>query len=131
MKITRREAIKLGLIGSGSLLLPLGSQRPAFAQFSPQIKPFQLPFHTPPVIKPVRSDETTDYYEITMQKSQVEILPGLKTEIWGYNGITPGPTIRQMRSRQSVVRFIRKMGRNPVLIGRLYRFTDCVVGCEA
>ncbi|HEY9742235.1 MAG TPA: multicopper oxidase domain-containing protein [Coleofasciculaceae cyanobacterium] len=115
MKITRREAIKLGLIGSGTLLLPLGSQRPAFAQFSPQIKPFQVPFRTPPVLNPVRSDATTDYYEITMQKSQVEILPGLKTEIWGYNGITPGPTIRQMRPRQSVVRFINKLDTRTVI----------------
>jgi FtsP/CotA-like multicopper oxidase with cupredoxin domain len=115
MKITRREAIKLGLIGSGALLLPLGSQRPAFAQFSPQIKPFQVPFRTPPVLKPVRSDATTDYYEITMHKSQVEILPGLKTEIWGYNGITPGPTIRQMRPRQSVVRFINNLDTRTVI----------------
>ncbi|HBB35519.1 MAG TPA: bilirubin oxidase [Cyanobacteria bacterium UBA8803] len=109
MKLSRREAIKLGLIGSGSLLLPLGYQSPAWAQFSPQIQPFQLPFRTPPVLKPVRSDETTDYYEITMQKARVEILPGLSTEIWGYNGITPGPTIKQPRGRLSVVRFINKL----------------------
>lgn len=109
MKLTRREAIKLGLISSGSLLLPLAEQPPAFAQFSPQIKPFQLPFRTPPELQPIRSDATTDYYQITMQKAKVEILPGLKTEIWGYNGITPGPTIRQFRGRQSVVRFINKL----------------------
>ena len=95
MKITRREAIKLGLMGSGSLLLPFGYQSPAFAQFSPQIKPFELPFRTPPVLEPVRSDSTTDYYEMTMKKARVEILPGLTTEIWGYNGILPGPIIRQ------------------------------------
>lgn len=109
MKLTRREAIKLGLIGSGSLLLPFVKQEPAFAQFSPQIKPFELPFRTPPVLQPIRSDATTDYYKITMEKAQVEILPGLKTEIWGYNGITPGPTIRQQQGRQSVVRFINKL----------------------
>ncbi|HEY9635699.1 MAG TPA: multicopper oxidase domain-containing protein [Coleofasciculaceae cyanobacterium] len=121
MKITRRGALKLGLISSGALLLPLRAQRPAFAQFSPQIKPFQVPFRTPPVLDPVRSDETTDYYEITMQKAQVEILPGLKTEIWGYNGITPGPTIRQRGGRQqdggrqSVVRFINKLDTRTVI----------------
>ncbi len=109
MKLTRREAIKLGLIGSGSLLLPFADQNPAFAQLSPQIKPFQLPFRKPPVLEPVRRDGTTDYYEITMEKAKVEILPGLKTEIWGYNGITPGPTIRQFRGRQSVVRFVNKL----------------------
>jgi hypothetical protein len=76
MKITRREAIKLGLIGSGTLLLPLGSQRPAFAQFSPQIKPFQVPFRTPPVLNPVRSDATTDYYEITLLRNHDAEVPG-------------------------------------------------------
>lgn len=109
MKITRREAIKLGLIGSGTLLSPFGFPGNALAQFSPQIKPFQMPFRSPPVLEPVRRDDTTDYYEIVMQKSQVEILPGLKTEIWGYNGITPGPTIRQRRGRISVVRFINQL----------------------
>jgi FtsP/CotA-like multicopper oxidase with cupredoxin domain len=88
----------------------------ALTQFSPQIKPFELPFRTPPVLKPVRSDDTTDYYQIVMQKSQVEILPGLKTEVWSYNGMFPGPTIRQRGGspkdggRQSVVRFINQLG---------------------
>ena len=51
-----------------------------------------------------------------MQKSQVEILPGLKTEVWSYNGMFPGPTIRQRGGsrkdggRQSVVRFINQLG---------------------
>lgn len=109
MNITRREAIKLGLSSSGYLLLPPILQTVAVNPFSPQIKPFGLPFRTPPVLNPVRSNSTTDYYEIVMQKSQVEILPGLKTEIWSYNGTTPGPTIKQRRGRESVVRFINKL----------------------
>lgn len=121
MKITRREAIKLGLLGSSTLLSPLGFPDIALAQFSPQIQPFQLPFRVPPVLKPVRSDQTTDYYEITMQKSQVEILPGRSTPIWGYNGITPGPTIRQRGGKRSeggrgsVVRFINHLDINTVI----------------
>ncbi|NEP13997.1 MAG: multicopper oxidase domain-containing protein [Symploca sp. SIO2C1] len=116
MKLTRRQALRMGLIGGGTLLFPFGYQKPAFAQFSPQIERFQLPFRQPPTLKPVRSDATTDYYEITMGKSQVEILPGLLTEIWSYNGVTPGPTIRQRGGRrteggrQSVVRFINQLG---------------------
>jgi FtsP/CotA-like multicopper oxidase with cupredoxin domain len=117
-RLTRREALKLGLIGSGSLLLPWGFASPAFAQFSPQIDRFEQPFRIPPVLKPVRSDATTDYYEITIQKAEVEILPGLTTAIWGYNGMMPGPVIRQRggkRSeggRQSVVRFINQVGKD-------------------
>jgi spore coat protein A, manganese oxidase len=94
MQLTRREALKYGLIGGGTLLLPSGYQdRAIAASLSPQIERFQLPFRTPPILQPVRSDATFDYYEITMQKAEVEILPGLKTAVWSYNGITPGPII--------------------------------------
>lgn len=116
MKITRREAIKLGLMGGGVLLSPFGFPGIAVAQLSPQIPRFQSPLRIPPVLQPIRSDETTDYYQIAVQKSWMEILPGLKTEIWSYNGITPGPTIRQKGGksseggRQSVVRFINQLG---------------------
>ncbi len=122
-KITRREAIKLGLMGSGSLLLSQGFPSPASAQLSPQIKRFQLPFRTPRQLLPVHSYEDRerplDVYEITMCKSQREIFPGLSTEVWGYNGMIPGPVIRQkggFRSedggRSSLVRFINKLGTN-------------------
>lgn len=47
-----------------------------------------------------------------MKKAQVSILPGLTTEIWGYNGIAPGPTIKQRQGRKSVVRFIINNGVN-------------------
>ncbi|MBD2578138.1 multicopper oxidase family protein [Oscillatoria sp. FACHB-1406] len=119
MKLTRREAIRLGIVGGGGLLLPFGYQPPAQAQFSPQVKRFDLPFRRPPLLQPVRSDDTTDYYEITMQKSRVEILPGKTTEIWGYNGMTPGPLIRQkggkrdLGGRQSIIRFINQLGTDP------------------
>ena len=33
-----------------------------------------------------------------------EVLPGLKTEIWGYDGVFPGPTIEARRDRPVVVR---------------------------
>lgn len=118
MTYTRRDLLRLGLIGGGSLLFPWGVAHPAWAALSPQIPRFQQPFRVPPVLQPVRSDQTTDYYEITMRKAPMEILPGLKAEIWGYNGMTPGPTIRQQggsrRSggRQSVVRFINQLGQD-------------------
>lgn len=106
--MTRREALKLGAFAGSSLLLPIGFQRFSYAKDagSPKVRHFQVPLPIPPLLKPVRSDETTDYYEITMRKAPVQILPGLTTEIWGYNGISPGPTIIQRRDRQSVVRFI-------------------------
>jgi FtsP/CotA-like multicopper oxidase with cupredoxin domain len=111
MNMTRREALKLGLVGSGALLSPFGFPAIALAQSSPQIPRFQQPFQTPPVLKPVRSDDTFDYYEITMQKQSVNVLPNRPaTEVWSYNGSLPGPIMRQPKRRQSVVRFINQLG---------------------
>lgn len=108
---TRREALQLGAIAGGSLLLPIALQYHGYAVTagSPQPTPFQIKLPIPPVLKPVRSDETTDYYEIAMNKSLVEILPGLTTEIWAYNGRMPGSTILQRQDRQSIVRFINNL----------------------
>jgi spore coat protein A len=118
MTITRREALKWGFVGGGTLLLPWGKADPVFAQFSPQIRRFERPFQIPPLLSPIRSDAKTDYYEITVAKASIEIIPGLQTQIWGYNGLTPGPTIRQQGGRRdaggkdSVVRFINKLGQD-------------------
>ena len=67
-------------------------------------EPFAIPLPMPPVLKPTRQDTATDYYEIAQRPGKVEILPGLETEIWGYNGIFPGPTIQARSGRRVVVR---------------------------
>ncbi|WP_232376685.1 multicopper oxidase family protein [Amycolatopsis aidingensis] len=65
---------------------------------------FQARLPVPPVLSPTRTDATTDYYEITQRTAQAEILPGLQTTVWGYNGIFPGPTIEARSGRKVVVR---------------------------
>ena len=85
-----------GVGGSSSTGNLLRSGRPL-----PQ--PFTQPFRTPPVLQPTRSDSDTDYYEIAQTAAMASILPGVKTAIWGYNGIFPGPTINSRRARTSVV----------------------------
>ena len=39
----------------------------------------------------------------------VEIVPGFKTRIWGYNGSLPGPTITSSRAARSVVRKLQPL----------------------
>ena len=125
MELTRREALKLGLLGSAVLLLPL--ERTARAQLkeasripeSKLPKPFQVPFSVPPVLRPVRRDATTDYYQVSMRQSRVQILPGFgKTTIFGYNGIAPGPTIKARGGRDTVVRQINRLP-SRVVVGEL------------
>jgi FtsP/CotA-like multicopper oxidase with cupredoxin domain len=98
MHLSRRELLGIGALSSAAFFLPV---QPLFAEAvrnrlptSQLPKPFQSPLTVPPVLAPVRTDATTDYYQITMQSADVQIVPGLpKTTIFGYNGITPGPTI--------------------------------------
>ncbi|ARV57482.1 bilirubin oxidase [Nostocales cyanobacterium HT-58-2] len=115
-RISRREAMKIAALAGGTLLLPVGLQYRGYAQrANGTVEPFTVPFRTPPVLNPTRSDSTTDYYQITMRKARVEILPGQTTEIWGYNGIFPGPVIRQRRNRVSTLRFINNLDVNTSL----------------
>ena len=119
MKLNRRDILQLGLWGGSALCLPFYPQKPAHAApFSPQIPRFEKPLIIPPELSPKYSDQSTDYYEIRLQKARVEILPDTTTEIWGYNGLLPGPTIRQQggnpntEGRLSVVRFINELGKD-------------------
>lgn len=68
----------------------------------PLPKPFAVPLPVPPVARPT-SDATTDYYDLTQRVATQEILPGRATEIWGYDGRFPGPTIVARAGRRTVV----------------------------
>jgi spore coat protein A len=103
-RITRRTALKLGL-GAGALLgAPFGVRAgAAYLQLgtsSPPVKHFDVPLPIPSVLQPARRDATTDYYEVTQRLARVEILPGLATPVWSYDGRFPGPTVVAQRGRR-------------------------------
>ncbi|MFG3065436.1 multicopper oxidase family protein [Streptomyces sp. NPDC048231] len=64
---------------------------------------FRSPLPIPEQLKPTKQTSDTDYYEIVQSQAKVEIIPGLKTPIMGYNGTFPGPTIIQNPGRRVVV----------------------------
>ncbi|MEJ3750899.1 multicopper oxidase family protein [Actinomycetes bacterium KLBMP 9797] len=66
--------------------------------------PFGVPLPVPPVLQPVSTSGGVDRYQITQRVAKVELLPGLQTEIWGYEGRLPGPTIVSRSGRGTVVR---------------------------
>lgn len=76
---------------------------------SPGARRFHLPLPVPALQRPTRSDSTTDHYEIVQREARVEILPGTKTTIWGYQGTFPGPTIRAQRGRKTMVQHINHL----------------------
>jgi spore coat protein A, manganese oxidase len=123
MAFTRKEFLKLGLVGGAGLALSSGASASSpwgrarttghLLRSKAQLpKPFRIPLIVPPVLKPVRTDSwargaraPTDYYEITHKEGKTEILPGLTTALWGYDGIFPGPTIESRSGRKIVVRY--------------------------
>jgi len=72
-------------------------------------KPFTAALTVPPVLKPVRTDGDADYYEITQKPGKAQILPGYTTDIWGYEGRFPGPTIESRSGRKTVVRHTNQL----------------------
>ena len=105
---TRRRFLTVGGVGSAALVVAgatriVGTANASHSQ-GPVIASFQAPLPIPPVLNPVRSDADTDYYEIAQQEAKVEILPGVQTTIWGYNGMFPGPTIETRRGRKVAIR---------------------------
>ena len=89
MEISRREFLRLGLAGGLALALPFGASAcsgegstgtllPSRAKLP---DPFKVPLPIPPVLEPMRTDASADYYEVTQRVGRAEILPGLETEI--------------------------------------------------
>src|SRR5919107_1842126 len=116
MTLTRKEFLKLGLVGGGGLALSSSASAPSawgrasgttgnLLRSKAQLpKPFTIPLFVSPVLEPVRTDDGIDFYEMTSKVGRAQILPGLETEVWGYDGIFPGPTIDSRSGRKIVVR---------------------------
>ena len=111
MRVSRGRFLKLATMAGAGMALPLGvlsapvSRLAASASVvSPSVEPFAVPLPVPPVLEPRRIGEGTDYYEITQKAAEQEILPGIKTEVWGYDGVFPGPTIEARSGRGVVIR---------------------------
>jgi spore coat protein A len=111
LRISRRKFLKLGAMAGAGLALPLGTLSVPAARMaasasvrSPYVEPFTVPLPIPPVAKPVHAHGGTDHYEIIQKVGRQEILPGLETEVRGYDGVFPGSTIEATRDRPVVIR---------------------------
>ena len=69
----------------------------------PLPRPFQRPLPIPPTPLPVSTAGGVDRYEIVQRPGTAEMLPGVATPIWGYDGRFPGPTLRTRSGRPVVV----------------------------
>lgn len=115
---TRRQALKaigaaaaasfrLGLVTAVSQMLAAcgsgGSGDEPAPTPPPVVDGSGTPLAIPPVLAPTSSTGTSDFYNLSIQENDVEILSGKATRIIGFNGITPGPTIRTPAGRNITV----------------------------
>lgn len=111
--LTRKEMLKLSVLGSAALILP--TERIARGGAGDPLRrlprPFEarLPIPTPlaprSVPDPLDRTKAADFYRITAKPGVAEILPGLSTPILGYNGRFPGPLIKATKDRTVVLRY--------------------------
>ncbi|GEL26586.1 multicopper oxidase [Pseudonocardia sulfidoxydans NBRC 16205] len=100
-----------GLTGCGVLGLdtPAGQTGETLRSAVPLPPPYRVPLPIPAVAEPTGTLDGTDLYEITQRAADVEILPGLRTTIWGYDGTFPGPTFETRSGRPVVVRHTNRL----------------------
>jgi spore coat protein A, manganese oxidase len=121
MELSRRDLMKYGLLGSAAMLLPL--ERVARTQLllkdrmptSGLPKPFELDWKPTVTAIPRDTGGNTDRYIMRMRAVQADVLGRYKnpsrplTTIWGYERITPGPTIKVKRGRRVAVRHTQEL----------------------
>ncbi len=125
--LSRRDALKIGVLGTAALALPLTvSLDAARASELPESRvprPFTRHdvFVRPPVLAPVgtdpadRPEDVRDVYHVRMRQFTAQLVPGYATTMWGYEGAFPGPTFRIQRNRKVRVRFLNDLPlRHPV-----------------
>jgi spore coat protein A len=122
MTYTRRDALRLFGLGAvvaaavpGCSLLAGTPQPQLLTSGAPLPKPYGVPLPVPEVARPVRSAGGADFYELTEQVAEAELLPGLRTEVWGYGGGFPGPTIQARSGRRTVVKLVNRLSQPTVL----------------
>jgi spore coat protein A len=96
---------------------PAGQARvqPTPAPPSPPVDHFSIPLPVLSTLQPSRADASADEYELTERVARVELLPGLPTTAWTYNGSFPGPVIRVRRGRTARVRVVNQLSTETVV----------------
>ncbi|MFC5823086.1 multicopper oxidase family protein, partial [Nonomuraea insulae] len=122
MTPSRRDVLRLlgvgavAAAGAQGCSLIAGTPQPQLLTSAAALpKPYAVPLPVPEAAKPVRSTGGVDFYELTERAAEAEMLPGLRTPIWGYGGTFPGPTIRARSGRRTVVKLINQLGEPTVL----------------
>ena len=133
MSVTRRDLIKLGglgglgFIGAGLVTVPISTVSAKSAsqlRSSDMPRPYAATFVRPPVLTPLSVSTDPDgakvnHYRITMRQAAAQILPRKTTNILGFNGTFPGPTIELEQGTRSMVHMRNQLPKNHPTLGHL------------
>ncbi|MFM9372781.1 multicopper oxidase family protein [Streptomyces sp. Da 82-17] len=95
----------LGLMAAGGLSASAAlARRPAVTGAElrsavPLPPPYRVPLPIPDVLAPTGTSGGVDRYEMTQRETTAQILPGVRTPLWTYEGTFPGPTVESRRGR--------------------------------
>jgi FtsP/CotA-like multicopper oxidase with cupredoxin domain len=130
VELTRRDIMKFGAVGvvgaAATAQLPwgamIGAQTASQLAAKDMPRPFRTKFVRPPVLRADRSQRDadgvwTDHYTLSETAQRARILPTLPTLMYGYNGITPGPTIKVQQGRRAVVRVRNQLPKTHPTLG--------------
>ena len=124
MSVSRRQVLLfggLGALGVGALTVPTRSIQAKSASALPDEQmplPYRTRFTQAPILNPYAVARNPDdpekkinYYSVTQVAATASILPNknLLTQILGYNGIFPGPTIKVERGTKAYLRVRNQM----------------------
>jgi FtsP/CotA-like multicopper oxidase with cupredoxin domain len=127
VRLSRRDLLRLGIgvagvAAVGEIARPRAAEALGGGDSGPptpiKFTPFTRELPVPVTLAPVAPFATTcrfttgtapRFYSVTMRKAFTEIIPGVQTEIWGYQGLYPGPTIRGRMGTPDVVRQINHL----------------------
>ncbi|MEV5414510.1 multicopper oxidase domain-containing protein [Thermopolyspora sp. NPDC052614] len=97
-------AAATALAGTGwaaaRVLLPAETTGELLTSAVPLPRPFTVPLPIPPAARPVGPGR----YELVQRAARVEIIPGTTTEVWGFDGRFPGPTLELRSGTATTVR---------------------------
>jgi FtsP/CotA-like multicopper oxidase with cupredoxin domain len=130
-RLSRRDLLRLGIAVGGSTLIAdaLAPRRASSdggggggdvgrtpIRFTPFSVPLPMPADMPVVpaftqncVFEAAVSTAPVFHEVHMRKAIVQIIPGVDTEIFGYNGLYPGPTLRSHIGTPDVVRMVNEL----------------------
>jgi spore coat protein A, manganese oxidase len=98
------------LAGSGRAFAQQTDETSANVLLGALLEPFVDPLPVPAIVKPAPQRSGTEHYRLVMseftQKLHRDLPP---TIVWGFNGTTPGPTIRATKDHPAVIDWVNRL----------------------